>query len=1126
MLRTKSNSQGFTLIAALLMLTLMSAASIGLFMMVNTEAASGGHDLQNAVAYRKAEGGIEHMTSDLADLFTNIQNPSVTTIQNLTSNNPDPKTYVDYSFTPNVDSKGKPVTNWTTVPSGTFQGLYSQSLDVNLLATAQTSFGDQASIMRTVQLDMIPVFQFGVFSEPDLAFVNNPTFDFAGRVHTNGDLYLDAAQGATVTFHDKLEAYGNVIREVWPNGVTANGSKGTIDIPTASKGCDATTSPKACLAMTATSGSVIGLPPIPSSTQQTLGQNTSPAWTFTSKTTYNGQITDGDWGNTTYGSGALNLNLPFVTGSDITKGNQTALQHQILSPPPVGEDPASALGQSRLYNEAQIRILLVDNPAQLPGGAADPQNIRLANTGIYQYGVPTTVSPSMPAASALLGAAHFYTTYFATATTGIPDPTTCDHTDSTCDKPPSPAKTYTPQSMSADWVYQPASPTSSSWLTLVPNSGSVNPTSVNSPLIDMGTQGVLLTATAAAANINPAMTCAPLGTAAIPGGCLGYPYYTVPDFPSTYYKNPPNNPAKNSTWNLIDGYLRVEALESGSWVGITQSWLQLGIARGATPPTTVGTNPVNPNAILIFQEAADRSGNGGAADALGVLPNISGGAAGVPKQCANTGTVARPIYRCETAIPPEIAADQIPTTQCTATNPMCAYYGDGFAGTQAPSGNWIKGGGAPSITMYNWYPVNFYDKREGEPWDVLNATGASCTANGVMNAVELDVGNLNAWLATAAGKLIDPGNTNGYIVYFSDRRGMLPNGGALTGEYGFEDTINLANSGVPDGKFEPTPSNKTFSPEDVDEDGTLETLGADNVGLGFGVDPAKTTKTVNTDILAGSTPNPYLRFSCSVSARQNWVSGARHVLRLVDGQLGQVPLPGFTVGSENPVYVLGDYNSITSPTEDTTFNNFDPTPSDPVDETGKSNAAIVADAVTLLSNNWMDWGQDAAGNPVGSLSSPQDAVWHNTAGAGAAGAPTAGKTAKTTSYRVSIATGKSVNFQNAKGNPTTGGGSNFGIDGGVGNFLRLLEDWCSNGSSCGTQQTLYYSGSMVNLFYSEYATGTFKCCDIVYNPPVRRFMFDNDLSTPAGLPPGTPTFRDVDNLSYRQIFTQRTNADR
>ncbi len=47
--------------------------------------------------------------------------------------------------------------------------------------------------------------------------------------------------------------------------------------------------------------------------------------------------------------------------------------------------------------------------------------------------------------------------------------------------------------------------------------------------------------------------------------------------------------------------------------------------------------------------------------------------------------------------------------------------------------------------MNNWYPINFYDAREGEVRDV-NQGNASCAPAGVMNAVEIDVGNLAKWL--------------------------------------------------------------------------------------------------------------------------------------------------------------------------------------------------------------------------------------------------------------------------------------------------------------------------------------------------------------------------------------------
>ena len=71
-----------------------------------------------------------------------------------------------------------------------------------------------------------------------------------------------------------------------------------------------------------------------------------------------------------------------------------------------------------------------------------------------------------------------------------------------------------------------------------------------------------------------------------------------------------------------------------------------------------------------------------------------------------------------------------------------------------------------------------------------------------MHYVELDVNNLRRWLlpAGAAGKIAGAGefakNDNGFIIYFSDRRNNK-NGATTpveTGEYGWEDTVNLGNA--------------------------------------------------------------------------------------------------------------------------------------------------------------------------------------------------------------------------------------------------------------------------------------------------------------------------------------------
>ena len=64
---------------------------------------------------------------------------------------------------------------------------------------------------RTLQTVAIPVFQFGMFSETDLAFhAGAEAFQFGGRVHTNGNLFL--APGNALTLSDRVTALGEVVR--------------------------------------------------------------------------------------------------------------------------------------------------------------------------------------------------------------------------------------------------------------------------------------------------------------------------------------------------------------------------------------------------------------------------------------------------------------------------------------------------------------------------------------------------------------------------------------------------------------------------------------------------------------------------------------------------------------------------------------------------------------------------------------------------------------------------------------------------------------------------------------------------------------------------------------------------
>jgi type II secretory pathway pseudopilin PulG len=1045
-------TRGFTLIATLMLLLIMSGIAIGLLMIVNTEGKVGGQDTQNNLAFHAAEGGIEHMTSDLANMFQNIQSPTSAEITGLSADAP-PSTaimsYPIYTLTPATNANGTLATNWGQIASGTYQGLYAQLLPVNLQVTATTSLfgagtvGDEVNMSRTVEVALIPVFQFGVFSESDLSFFAGVNLSFAGRTHTNGDLYLDAGTGATTTFQDKVTAWGNVIRTVLANGNASAAPPahlGTVNILTAAQGCSG--AQPACRAMAQNEGSVVGGP---ASLQ-------NATWNPTiSVGDYNSWIIDGNYGKPG-GTGASQLSLPFVNNALGVAGQPQPFE--IIRRPPPGESTTTALGASRLYNEAEIRVLLSDTPADLPGGVADPNNIRLANPNVagatYQFGVPASVPAGLPA----LASGGTYNTYFAAGTTSYPNTSTWTNVGQALGTVPK---------MSPDWPYAPLQPIAA------------DITFTN----DQGPPAAPLTTLVANTNTNGLTTAPPfLNLTPCPGNPPVCPTTPVPYYNAPYPYYTTTAAAATNTWNLIDGYLRVEYRDAGgAYHPITAEWLQLGFARGTLPPNSAAVppipNPVNPNAILILQEPADRNGNG-QIDQTGAGPSCS----------RSSG-----VWTCVEAKPPEVTVD-------LAT--LYPWYGDSKAAVQ-------------SVSMNNWYPINFYDAREGEVRDV-NQGNASCAPAGVMNAVEIDVGNLAKWIngtIPGSGGLVDPVFQNGYVLYFSDRRGMLPNPNPTqvdpintkTGDSGLEDSVNSgAQVGNPDGLLEPTPPGKAQSPEDVNNNGVLDNWGAGNLGLGLGYvpipagaayPPATSVNSLIRNAAAGN-PDPYLvagRIPSCIVGQKNWISGARHVLKLVDGSLGNVPVRsdngqgGFTVASENPVYILGDYNSSVA---DPTWLN--PNAADPP----HAASAVIADAVTMLSNNWSD---------LASLNSPSS---------------DAGRPASTTYYRAAVSGGKNINFLV---NVCCAGWAvgDWGTDGGLHNFLRQLENWGG--------QTLNYKGSMASLYYSTYSTGTDKNGGgTTYDPPARNYIFDHLFTQPQNLPPGTPLFRDIDNLSYRQSFTPHTGC--
>jgi hypothetical protein len=156
-----------------------------------------------------------------------------------------------------------------------------------------------------------------------------------------------------------------------------------------------------------------------------------------------------------------------------------------------------------------------------------------------------------------------------------------------------------------------------------------------------------------------------------------------------------------------------------------------------------------------------------------------------------------------------------------------------------------------------------------------------------------------------------------------------------------------------------------------------------------------------------------------------------------------------------------------------------------VDGTGTNihkSASVIADAVTVLSRSWND-NNSYVGPHI-----------------------TTSRVASDTWYRLGIIAGKTRTFPHVSGTF-----DNFGSDGGAHNFLRMMEDWEDN--------YIHYRGSMISLYFSRQATGTWKYGSrTVYYAPERNSLFETEFLTPSLLPPRTPMFRDINTLTFRQVL--------
>src|SRR5580704_5075885 len=349
---------GIALLSALLLLLLLSSMLVGYMLLVTAGQRSSGMDNDYNRAFYGAEAGMEKITAELGTLFAGNYAPTGAEVDAIATQPPviagiqyfDQSNNSTYQITYPKDANGNPLASFAQITSGSspYQGMSALETPYTLTVTSRTTSGSEVKLQRTTQTVGIPLFQFGVFSQTDLAYFPGPNFNFGGRVHANGNLFLASGGPANATpaqagvnqlwLAQRVTVVGDVIRDTLSNGHALSATSehpGSVEITTGA-------------------GSYQALGFGQGSQVAGLGSGANPNWPAISAS-YNANLRNG----------VKPLNMSIVLA-----GNGTAQPIDMIRRPVQNEDTTNpaVLGQ-RYFSQASLKILISDNPndiTQLP----------------------------------------------------------------------------------------------------------------------------------------------------------------------------------------------------------------------------------------------------------------------------------------------------------------------------------------------------------------------------------------------------------------------------------------------------------------------------------------------------------------------------------------------------------------------------------------------------------------------------------------------------------------------------------------------------------------------------------------------------------------------------------------
>jgi Tfp pilus assembly protein PilX len=208
------DNRGIATFIALMTMVMLTMIGLAALKLANDEIDIAGNELNEMSAFYAAEGGLEQASAAMQTQYENTGVPPTTLPSGTVTIN---DCVVAYQTTDGGAATQEILTQ------GTLAGLHSLVKRFTITSTA-TSGIDNSSVTLTQnwECDLVPLFQFAVFYGNDLEIAPGPDMTLIGRVHSNGNLWLQA--GSNLYMDSYVTCSGKLLHGRKGAGGVSNGS--------------------------------------------------------------------------------------------------------------------------------------------------------------------------------------------------------------------------------------------------------------------------------------------------------------------------------------------------------------------------------------------------------------------------------------------------------------------------------------------------------------------------------------------------------------------------------------------------------------------------------------------------------------------------------------------------------------------------------------------------------------------------------------------------------------------------------------------------------------------------------------------------------------------------------------